>query len=170
MNDKCAGATLEVPPARPIRYLSGIDPYSRQSPCKPTPKFRVLALACACFWTKKESERRDLNPRPSLWESDTLPLSYSRSIFTIEHCDYSRSTRLCQDLPFSNFRIQPLADFNLRPTHDIIFIHRDRVCPCPQCVGGEDPGQGQALSARSTSRISGRKHGHLLTSIDLFSH
>src|SRR5579859_3953566 len=49
------------------------------------------------FGAKKGSERRDLNPRPSLWESDTLPLSYSRSVLTIEHWDYSRSTRHCQD-------------------------------------------------------------------------
>jgi hypothetical protein len=27
------------------------------------------------------SERRDLNPRPSPWQGDALPLSYFRSLF-----------------------------------------------------------------------------------------
>ena len=30
-------------------------------------------------YTLMRSARRDLNPRPSAWEADTLPLSYSRS-------------------------------------------------------------------------------------------
>src|SRR5215467_9106456 len=29
-------------------------------------------------YTLRRSARRDLNPRPSAWEADTLPLSYSR--------------------------------------------------------------------------------------------
>src|SRR5262245_51919389 len=29
-------------------------------------------------YTPRRSARRDLNPRPSAWEADTLPLSYSR--------------------------------------------------------------------------------------------
>ncbi len=33
--------------------------------------------------SKKWSGRRDLNPRPSAWEADTLPLSYARNIYII---------------------------------------------------------------------------------------
>src|SRR5210317_1268440 len=41
-----------------------------------TKKVRHGCLTLCYYWSGK----RDLNPRPSAWEADTLPLSYSRKL------------------------------------------------------------------------------------------
>ena len=41
-------------------------------------KFGKLRRVCGKVREGDKSGRRDLNPRPSAWEADTLPLSYSR--------------------------------------------------------------------------------------------
>ena len=42
------------------------------------------------------SGKRDLNPRPSPWQGDALPLSYSRSLKRIESLDSSAALKWCQ--------------------------------------------------------------------------
>lgn len=37
-----------------------------------------------CVWLIKMSGKRGSNPRPSAWEADALPLSYSRLLFFFE--------------------------------------------------------------------------------------
>ena len=44
--------------------------------CLPIPPLQQLWYISKKF----QSERRDLNPRPSPWQGDALPLSYFRSI------------------------------------------------------------------------------------------
>src|SRR5919198_5701520 len=47
----------------------------------------------------RRSARRDLNPRPSAWEADTLPLSYSRPRLTsFNTVDNTRLQHDCQHL------------------------------------------------------------------------
>src|SRR2546428_7649629 len=41
----------------------------------------------------RRSARRDLNPRPSAWEADALPLSYSRTAYPLRR--YRSSRLLC---------------------------------------------------------------------------
>jgi hypothetical protein len=42
------------------------------------PLLVVLAFMLMEYYWKAVSGRRDSNPRPSAWEADALPLSYSR--------------------------------------------------------------------------------------------
>src|SRR4029434_11063803 len=45
----------------------------------------------------RRSARRDLNPRPSAWEADTLPLSYSRPPLTVGNStDDTQIQHVCQ--------------------------------------------------------------------------
>src|SRR6266567_413970 len=47
-------------------------------------KARAFILHPSAFILKLWSGRRDLNPRPSPWQGDALPLSYSRAL-TVGH-------------------------------------------------------------------------------------
>ncbi len=67
---------LPIPPPRQ-KYLEaapGIEPGVKDLQSSALP----LGYA-AIFWDIKWSGRRDLNPRPSPWQGDALPLSYSRT-------------------------------------------------------------------------------------------
>ncbi|GEM_PF-1970044 len=70
---------LPVPPLRQqkaLKYKNGGDTRIRTG----DGGFAVLCLATWLCRLGKWSGRRDLNPRPSPWQGDALPLSYSRMI------------------------------------------------------------------------------------------
>ena len=60
---------------------AGLEPARPQWPLDFKSNVSTNSTTSAWYVFKKsQSERRDLNPRPSPWQGDALPLSYFRTI------------------------------------------------------------------------------------------
>ena len=93
---------------RPAHHLAGAHklgaPYSFVAPCAPTtgahplrtPRLGIQIIV-VFHRRKRWSGKGDLNPRPSPWQGDALPLSYSRSLKRLEGCDSTELRTRCQE-------------------------------------------------------------------------
>lgn len=52
-----------------------------------------ITLYITCTLKKRNSGRRGLNPRPSAWEADALPLSYFRAFYKQRADDFTVAER-----------------------------------------------------------------------------